>query len=130
MARLYHVDIARHAASADHKWVDNLLSHFTIPGVDGGRQGAARRISAEGIEFIALVRLLNRALGLSVASAVKLADRLVNAKSASLSIGAGVSLHLDVNDFRGDVHRAIADAVESVTPVRRGRPRKSTTALP
>ena len=130
MARLYHVDIARHAASADHKWVDNLLSHFTIPGVDGGRQGSARRISAEGIEFIALVRLLSRELGLSVAAAVKLADRLLRAKSGALSIGAGVDLHLDRGDFRADVHRAIADAVESVTPVRRGRPRKSTTALP
>ena len=79
MARLYHVDIARHVASADHKWVDNLLSHHAIPGVEGGRQGSARRISAEGIEYIALVRLLTQDLELSVARAVRFADRLLAA---------------------------------------------------
>ena len=34
MARFYHVDIARFAADADEKWVDNLLSHYDVPGVE------------------------------------------------------------------------------------------------
>jgi hypothetical protein len=99
MARLYHVDIARHVASADHKWVDNLLSHFNIPGVDGGRQGSARRISADGIAYIALVRTLNRELGLSVAAAVRVADRLLGANATELSIGNGLELRLDLRLF-------------------------------
>jgi hypothetical protein len=130
MARLYHVDIARHVASADHKWVDNLLSHFAIPGVEGGRQGSARRISADGIGYITLVRLLNRELGLSVAAAVRVADRLLAPKSAELSIGHGLELRLDLSVFHATVERAIADGVESVMPVRRGRPRKSAASLP
>jgi len=130
MARLYHVDIARHVASADHKWVDNLLSHFDIPGVEGGRQGSARRISADGIAYIALVRLLNRELGLSVANAVRVADKLLGAKRAELSIGSSLALRLDLTAFHSTVDRAIADGVESITPVRRGRPRKSEAHRP
>jgi hypothetical protein len=130
MTRLYHVDIARHVASADHKWVDNLLSHFAIPGVQGGRQGSARRISADGIAYIALVRTLNRELGLSVAAAVRVADRLLGAKTTELSIGNGLDLRLDLAAFHSSVERAIADGVESITPVRRGRPRKPDGVLP
>jgi hypothetical protein len=124
MARLYHVDIARHVAAADHKWVDNLLSHFDIPGVEGGRQGSARRISADGIQFIALVRLLTRELNLSVSAAVSLARRVLAANSSTLSIGHVLEVRLDLESFRAHIERAIDDGVESITPVRRGRPRK------
>jgi hypothetical protein len=122
MARLYHVDIARHAAGADRKWVDNLLSHFSIPGVDGGRQGTARRISADGIRHIALIHLLARDLDVSVAAAVALATRLLALPSVTLSLGAGLELRLDREQFERHIERLIADGVESVTPARRGRP--------
>ena len=67
MARFYHVDIARFAANADQKWVDNLLSHYDVPGVDGAKQGLARRISAVGVYHIALIRSLTRDAGISTA---------------------------------------------------------------
>ena len=60
MARYYHLDIAAVAAQADHKWVDNLLSRFDIPGVGSAHQGVARRISTTGVYHIALARLINR----------------------------------------------------------------------
>lgn len=125
MARLYHVDIARHAASADKKWVDNLLSHHQIPGVDSGRQGSPRRISVAGIEHIALIRLLTAELQLSAAVAVSLASRLLAISSGSLSMGHGLELRLDVAEFRRRLHKSIDEGVESVTPARRGRPAKS-----
>ena len=124
MARLYHVDIARHAASADSKWVDNLLSHHQIPGVESGRQGSSRRISVGGIEHIALIRLLTAQLQLSVAVAVALAARLLTVDSDALPLGHGLELRLDLAEFRRRVHRSIDDGVESVTPARRGRPGK------
>ena len=80
--------------------------------------------------YIALVRLLNRELGLSVANAVRLADRLLGANRAELSIGNGLALRLDLAAFHTTVDRAIADGVESITPVRRGRPRKSPAVQP
>lgn len=128
MARLYHVDIARHAANADGKWIDNLLSHHQIPGVDSGRQGSARRISVSGIEYIALVRLLTSELRLSVSVAAALAARLIAIDSEPLPLGSGLQLRLDLAEFRRRVHQSIDDGVESVTPARRGRPVKSSRA--
>jgi len=128
MARLYHVDIARHAAAADHKWVDNLLSHYELPGVEGGRQGSPRRISIDGIQHIALVRLLTQELDLSVRSAVRLATRLLVANSSPIGLEGGLELRLDLERFRSNMQALIADGVESVTPARRGRPRKSRPA--
>src|SRR4051812_66792 len=125
MARLYHVDIARHAAGADHKWVDNLLSRFDIIGVEGGRQGAARRITGEGIQHIALVRLLSRELGLSVSGAVRLAERVLADPDAHVKLGGGLDIRLDRHRFQQEVGTMVAEAVESVTPARRGRPRKT-----
>ena len=128
MARLYHVDIARHAAAADHKWVDNLLSHHKLPGVEGGRQGSPRRVSIDGIQHIALVRLLTQELDLSVKSAVRVATRLLVANSAPIALEGGLELRLDLESFQSNTQALIAEGVESVTPARRGRPRKSQSA--
>jgi hypothetical protein len=125
MAKLYHVDIARHAAKADHKWVDNLLSHFDVPGVQSSHQGSPRRISVDGIQHIALIRLLSIELNLSVAASVSLATRLLASPSSELVFESGLKLSLDSERFRQGVHFLIADGVESVTPAPRGRPRKS-----
>ena len=95
MARLYHVEIARHAAGADPKWVDNLLSHFSVPGVESARQGVARRITLSGVYHVALIRRLNRELGVSVSSAVALASRLLASDSARASVAPGLELHID-----------------------------------
>ncbi|MDB4877297.1 MAG: hypothetical protein JWM41_3743 [Gemmatimonadetes bacterium] len=122
MARSYHVEIAQHAADADAKWVDNLLSHFNIPGVEGGRQGVARRISLHGIYHVALIRRLTRGLTVSVDAAVSLARHLLTTDAEHLSLSGGLSLHLDRRVFEREVDAALAVAVESVAPARRGRP--------
>lgn len=125
MAREYHVDIARFAANADPKWVDNLLSHFDVPGVDGARQGLARRITHVGIQHIALIRALTRDVGLSTASAVSLSVRLLTPESTSVTITPGVEIRFDRIAFERTVDAAIGEAVESIAPARRGRPPKS-----
>jgi hypothetical protein len=125
LAREYHVDIARFAANADSKWVDNLLSHFDVPGVDGARQGLARRLTRIGIQHIALIRALTRDVGLSTASAVSLSVRLLAPGSAGTTITPGVEIRFDRTAFEQTVDAAISEAVESIAPARRGRPRKS-----
>lgn len=120
--RLYHVDIARFAARSDRKWIDNLLSHFNVPGVHGGRQGLPRRISADGIYHIALVRRLHRELGLGVCNAVSLATRLLSTDVGQFSLGDQLTLHFDITGFRRSLDAAITEGVESVVPARRGRP--------
>lgn len=122
MARFYHAEIARHAANVDPKWVDNLLSHFDIPGVDGGRQGAVRRITLDGIYHVALIRRLNRDLGVSVSAAVTLASRLLASESARETVGPWVELRVDRGALEHEIDRRVSEAVEASTPPRRGRP--------
>lgn len=124
MAREYHVDIARFAANADPKWVDNLLSHFDVPGVESARQGLARRITHVGIQHIALIRALTRDIGLGTAGAVSLSVRLLAPESTKVTITPGVEVRFDRVVFERTVDAAINDAVESIAPARRGRPRK------
>jgi hypothetical protein len=122
MARSYHVDVVRHAANADAKWIDNLLSHFELPGVDGGRQGVARRLSLRGIYHVALVRRLTRDLGVSMTAGVSLAGQLLETDAVHVEVGPNLSLHLDRRAFERDIERATHDAAESLAPARRGRP--------
>jgi hypothetical protein len=122
MARSYHVDIATVAADADRKWVDNLLSRFDIAGVEGGRQGVARRLSLLAICRVALVRQLTRELELSTAVAVSLAGRLFETDAVHVDLGPNVELRFDRRAFERDIERATLEAAESLAPARRGRP--------
>jgi hypothetical protein len=128
MARFYHIDIARFTANADQKWVDNLLSHHDVPGVEGAKQGLARRISAMGVYHIALIRSLTRDAGISTASAVSLSVRLLTPGVSSISIVAGLEFRFDRDAFERQVDGTISEAVESIAPARRGRPPKNATA--
>jgi hypothetical protein len=122
MARSYHVDIATFAADADRKWIDNLLSHFDIPGVDGGRQGVARRLSLLGICRVAMIRRLTRELGVSAAVAVSLTGQLFETDTTHLELGPHLQLRFDRRAFERDVETAALEAAESLAPARRGRP--------
>lgn len=119
--RSYHVEIAALAASADQKWVDNLLSHFAIPGVESARQGIARRISPRGLEHIALVRRLARDVGLPIARAVDVAERLLADPDGRIELSDRIQLHLDRPSFEAELSGRVADAAERSTPARRGR---------
>jgi hypothetical protein len=124
--RHYHVDVARFAAKADDKWVDNLLSHFDVPGVERARQGLSRRISADGIYHIALIRVLNRDVGLSTSAAVSLAARLLASNVHRVALAQGLDVELDADGLRAEIDAAIAEGVESLAPARRGRPPRSS----
>ena len=122
MSRFYHVDIAQFAADADAKWIDNLLSHFDIPGVEGRRQGVARRISEIGVLHIVLVRRLTREAGVATERAVAMSTQLLTSDTESAILIGGLTLRLDRKRFERDVGERIAIAVESIVPARRGRP--------
>ena len=120
--RLYHIDIARHAADAERKWIDNLLSHFDIPGVERRQRGASRRITPTGIYHIALARHVALRFDMSVKSAVGLAKSLMRSDSPEHPIFPGLSLQFDRRQFEAAIDARVIDAVEAVIPARRGRP--------
>jgi hypothetical protein len=123
MSRSYHVEIARFAADADQKWVDNLLSRFDVPGVDSSKQGLSRRISDVGIYHIALIRELTAELDVSTARAVTLAGQLLTVPGG-VFVADDIELVFDRPSFERRIDERVADAVESIAPARRGRPPK------
>src|SRR6185503_12603961 len=112
MARSYHVEIARFAADADQKWVDNLLSRFDIPGVDSSRQGLSRRISDVGIYHIALIRALTADLEVSTSRAVTLAGQLLTVPGAVI-VADDLELVFDRPSFERRIDARVSEAVES-----------------
>ncbi|MEO6878180.1 MAG: hypothetical protein ABI205_06830 [Gemmatimonadaceae bacterium] len=109
-------------ANGDAKWIDNLLSHFNVPGVAGGRQGVARHLSQRGIFHVALIRRLSTELGVGTAFAVSLAGQLLDTDATHVDLGEHMSLRFDRAAFLHEIERATRDAAESVAPARRGRP--------
>jgi hypothetical protein len=123
LSRSYHVDVARHAADAEARWVDNLVSRFAIPGIDSEGQGTSRRISSLGIYHVALVSRLVRALGIALEPASALATRLMATPAGDPILVMGeLELRFDRAAFVASVDARIAEAVESVVPPKRGRP--------
>ena len=122
MARHYHIDIAVFAAESDRKWVDNLLSHFDVPGVEAAKQGVARQLSQSGVYHVALTRRLWLDGGMSVEAALSAARRLLSDPSGRLLLSPSIELHLDRETFRSKIDARIAEGVESIVPRRRGRP--------
>jgi len=122
LPRAYHIDLAQHVAGADARWVDNLISRFSLPGVETAGRGAARRLTAIGIQHVALIRSLTVDLGLALTAAVALARTLLSTSDDDWSAGPWVSLEFRRTEFVRHIDALIADGVESITPVRRGRP--------
>jgi hypothetical protein len=125
MPRSYHLQLAAYAADADPKWVDNLLSHFDIPGVELAGAGVPRRIAPTGVYHIALIRALTRAAHFPTHAAVTIAAQLLGADespAASLELTPAIELRLDAPVFRRQIDARIADAVDTIAPRRRGRP--------
>jgi hypothetical protein len=121
MAKTYHIEIARHAANVDSKWIDNLLSHFNVSGVAGGKQGTPRRITENGIAYIVLIRRLSSALGVGIGDAVSLAPKLL-LQGEIVDVAIGVELRIDRALFLANIHSLVEDAAEAIVPARRGRP--------
>lgn len=120
--RSYHIDIARHATDAERKWIDNLLSHFDVAGVERTNRGSPRRITPTGIYHIALTRLIVLELETTLRSAVAFADALMRAESGEVPVFPGFSFKFDRIAFESAVEARITEAVETVVPAKRGRP--------
>jgi hypothetical protein len=108
------------------KWVDNLLSHYQLPGVLHGRQGVQRRVSDDGLLAIELARVLNQEIGVPLPSVAPMVrDALASRASgvASLSLARGVTLVLDLAAIERQLLGGVVVAMESLPRVVRGRPR-------
>jgi len=127
--RSYDVRTAAVVVGADAKWIDNLLSRHPLPGVSGGRQGVARRISEEGLLAVALARTLNHDLGVSVERAVRLTLQALAQdpeSTAHVAVTPLVGLVFDRSGLEMSIRARVIHAMETAGHVRRGRPPRRT----
>jgi hypothetical protein len=126
VARAYTVGTVALALGTPVKWVDNALSHHSIPGVTQERQGIARHVSLEGVLHLAIGMLLIQELSITLSTALRLASAITSQDGQYLTAG-GLSLRLDLPRFKANIERRLAQAVEIAPVPRRGRPPSSKT---
>src|SRR5712691_8853080 len=125
MSRLYNSRLVALTTGLNEKWLDNLLSHFAVPGVTSGRQGVRRDINDDGLLAIEVIRVLVQTLGASLENAVDLSRRAILFRSqleARVSAGPDLTLVLNLDSIEQRLREQMVHAVESMAQVRRGRP--------
>lgn len=123
--RSYNSKTVALALRVSPKWVDNLLSHHDLPGIERGRQGIERRISDSGLLAIEIVRLLNDDLAVSIARATEIAISALQARAAgqsTITTPSGAAVVLSLVDIEQRLRHRMVEAVETVAERRRGRP--------
>jgi hypothetical protein len=120
MARGYTVATVALALGTSAKWVDNLLSHRSIPGVAQSRQGVARRISFDAVVVLSLVGRLSEAFHIPVDAAV--VGALALASGGEWSVDGGLAVTMNREAALTDLHSRLEYAVEAAPQPRRGRP--------
>lgn len=129
---LYNTATVAAALGASPKWLDNLLSHNKIDGVSGGKQGVPRRLSADAVRIVALVRELTEHASLPIPSAVRLANSALGTESTGsphiaqqrARLSPALSLELDLSALDREISAGLAHAVEVTPHPTRGRPRQ------
>jgi len=125
MPRTYNARITALITGVQRKWLDNLLSRHSLPGVARDRQGVERRISDEGMLAVELCRILNLELGVSLIHAAEIATqclRTATDSEMSYTTPSGMTLSLSVGSTRARLRERTMEAVEMVGATPRGRP--------
>lgn len=117
--KLYDVVAAAFALQADAKWVDNVLSHHAILGVERARRGRSRRLKRESILHLLLVRELGVTVGIPVARAAIIARELL---AAETFVARDIRVAADLTSLAALLDRRLGEAAEGAIPPRRGRP--------
>lgn len=122
MLRAYDVAVSALALDVDRKWLDNLLAQNDVPGVERVARGVSRQLSIPALVTAAVVRDLQRELGVPVARGVEIARRAVAAHGNELHISEALSLRLDLALIERELGNRLVHAMERAAPRRRGRP--------
>jgi hypothetical protein len=130
MARAYTVGTAALTLHVPPKWVDNVLSHYHLPGVQQRHQGVSRRLSPDGILILALAQSLIENLGTPTGRAVELAIEMTKNHGRYDFQRSGLSVAFDLPQFRAQLLTRLEAAVEIAPTPKRGRPAVNKTGRP
>jgi hypothetical protein len=120
MARGYTVATVGLAIQTSTKWVDNILSHYSIPGVAQSRQGVARRISFAAVFQLSIVGRLSETLRMPVDVAI--AGARILAAEGRWTVDDGLTVTINRDAALADLQARLEYAVEAAPLPRRGRP--------
>src|SRR5215208_8467627 len=123
MTRAYSVRTTALILDVPVKWIDNLLSHNVVPGVEGGGRGVERRISDDGLLAIEIVRILHFELGVPVAQAAtvaRTAARSVDSSVLTHRVRGGMSISFSLPEIQERLRSGLVDATEAAGAVARG----------
>jgi hypothetical protein len=126
MPRAYTVATAALALDMPVKWVDNVLSHYSVPGVRQERQGVVRRISIDGLLVLALTALLIQDLGTPTGRAIVISEGLAK-EDGSLTSPQGLRIQFDLPSIHALLLERLESAVEMAPIPKRGRPPQNRT---
>lgn len=125
MSRSYSVRTTALTLGVAAKWIDNVLSHYDIPGVTSARQGIQRGISDIGMRVLEVVRILNHELGIPLQRAVVIATGIGAGGDARFVSPSGAEIRFSLESIDQRLRERLIDAIEATPRVRRGRPVKS-----
>jgi hypothetical protein len=121
---LYNTATVASALNVTPKWLDNLLSHNDITGLQTESQGVARRLSFRTVSIISITDQLVRTMELPSSAALKIAEQLVASPAGEITPSPVVRLSVDLPGLHADVLARLAHAIETAPTPRRGRPPK------
>ena len=126
MARAYTVSTAALALEVDAKWLDNILTHYRVPGVPRRKQGVARGLSNESILILGIALRLMQSFGIPMSRSIGLALKLVEG-FGQYNSPDGPSLSVNFPALVGHINERLAAAVEIAPVPHRGRPPQNKT---
>ena len=106
------------------KGVDNVLSHYRVPGVRKERQGIVRKVPPVALLRLELCVSLVRSLNVPILQALEVAEAMIKADGGEVGLPGAPSLGItaDLQALASDLQRRIEAAIEMSPTPRRGRP--------
>jgi hypothetical protein len=126
VARVYTIATVALALDVERKWLDNVFTHYRVPGAPQHKQGIARRLTGEAVLILQLALHLTDELGIPISRGIGLATTLVETRGDYSSPGK-ISISFDFPTLEEMVQTRLAAAVEIAPVPRRGRPTQNKT---
>ena len=129
--RAYTVGTTALALNVDPKWIDNAISHHSIPGIARSARGVRRRIPPRSVFIIALARTLGVELSIPLHRALEIAIDVESREDAEHPVSDLLTLRIDRDQLRAALARRLDDAAEFAAVPKRGRrPRRDASSGP
>jgi hypothetical protein len=124
--RAYTVATTAVTLGVSRKWVDNVLSHYRVPGVLQQKQGIARRVTPAGLLALEIGLSLGRAFAIPIAQALEIANQLIETKGGVIQLPSTPFIRVvaDIEGIMGELNTRLERAIEMTPNPRRGRPRR------